>query len=62
MATKYDTLHLDIAGEAVDRIKLFPDSDPKKMAEELKKAYDLNDSKQEWQIYFYKESKLNKTR
>lgn len=53
-------LHLSIDDIEVEKLKIFPETDIKRMSEDLKTAWHLNDEKKrEWQIYFYKESSMN---
>lgn len=60
MATHYNILNLTIEGEAVEKIKIFPETDVKEMAEGLKTAWHLNESKQQWEIFYFAESSMNK--
>lgn len=60
MPHQENILHLFIDGEEVEKSKLFPDTDIKRLAEEFKKAYGLNETKDEWEMFYYKESSMNK--
>jgi len=56
----YNVLHVDVNGEAKERVTIQKGKDVKMMAEGFKAAYELISGYGNWEIFFFAESSMNK--
>lgn len=61
MANNYDILYIEIKGIVHEQAKILPGTDVEALAEKYKKAWGLNDTIDEWQIYYFQPSTNNKS-
>lgn len=61
MASKYNILHLIIEGVEIEREPIPENKTAKQLAEEFKIAYNLHDTKKQYELFYYAESSINKS-